>query len=226
MSFFHRLASMLGSRPHPVGAGLGSDGHDRRERRAGLFSGVAQRRPRVRGLLPGAAAEREATDQMRDAAEEILALVRKVDQHLDKQAARSLRMTEIAERMPRAAETLPEIRDQQERMTESLEDIALSARDGAEHLRFALTQVASIADRVEKTAPTHERLGNTMTALHVAVARMTQSVEHDRVRQGRREERAALRSERSLRRLTATLACCAAGLFACAGAVAALVVIG
>ncbi|MFG0274782.1 MAG: hypothetical protein ACF8QF_06975 [Phycisphaerales bacterium] len=223
MSFFQRLASMLGSRPHAVGVGVGTDTADRHDR---LFDGDARRRPGVRGLLPGARAEQDATDQMRDAAEEILALVRKVDQHLDKQSARSLRMTEIAERMPRAADTLPEIRDQQERMTESLEDIATSARDMTDQLRFAMSQVAAIADRVERSAPHQERLGNTLTSLHVAVASMSGVIDRDRVRQARREERAALRSERAMRRLTITLACCAGGLFCCAGAIATLIVLG
>lgn len=225
MNVLHRLASILGSRPHPVG-GVSASVHeisDDRHRR--LFGGEA-RRSRIRGFLPGATQQADATDHMRDAAEEILALVRKVDQHLDKQAARSLRLTEIAERVPLAADTLPEMRDQQERMLESLEDISVSARDSADQARFALAQVGAIADRIERAAPVQERLGNTLTGLHVAVAHMSKAIERDRVRQSRREERAALRSARLLRRLTVTLACCAAGLFACAGAVVTLALVG
>jgi len=225
MNVLHRLASILGSRPHPAGV-VNTASHDvSGERRRRMFGAEARRSP-VRGFLPGSTRQAEAADHMRDAAEEILALVRKVDQHLDKQAARSLRLTEIAERVPLAADTLPELRDQQERMLESLEDISVSARDSADQARFAMAQVGAIADRIERAAPVQERLGNTLTGLHVAVAHMSRAIDRDRVRQGRREERAALRSARLLRRLTVTLACCAAGLFACAGAVATLVLMG
>lgn len=227
MQFFHRLTTMLAARPQTVGASLDAARRDAPANSTSTSTSRAParrsgRKPVVRALLPGRADQREATDQMRGATEEILSLVRKVDQHIEKQSARSLKLSILGERAPRAVETLPEIRVQQERMLESLEEIAACTRDHADQSRFVLAQLAAIADRVERNTPAQERLTGTIQSMHTGMERLNHTLEMRGAKQDRRDERADLRRTRSMRWLTLAVGSCAAGLFATAGAVVAM----
>lgn len=92
---------------------------------------------------------------------EVLSLVRKVDDHLDRQDQRSERLLELAEQLPAAADTLEQIRKRNVELNVSVRDLIAAVNDSAgkagtnaeEHLK----SLGQIQAQLEQAGKSEER---------------------------------------------------------------------
>lgn len=92
---------------------------------------------------------------------EVLSLVRKVDEHLDRQDQRSQRLLELAEQLPAAADTLEQIRKRNVEINVSVRDLIAAVNDSTgkaganaeEHLK----SLAQIHAQLEQAGKSEER---------------------------------------------------------------------
>jgi DNA-binding ferritin-like protein len=115
---------------------------------------------------------------------EVMELIRKVSNHLDEQNDRSIRLMEIAERIPEALDTLPELRDQNteiiaalknaaddtrardERAAQSLDLLADRLEEGRESDRVLVGTMAEFRGTLREMADTSEKTGVTLSDMN------------------------------------------------------------
>lgn len=105
---------------------------------------------------------------------EVMELIRKVNSHLDEQAGRSQRLMEIAERIPEALDTLPELRSQNERIIEALRDAAEEARSRDDRSAQTLDR---LGDRLEESRESDRVLVGTMAEFRGTLREMADTNE-------------------------------------------------
>jgi methyl-accepting chemotaxis protein len=130
-------------------------------------------------VAPGLS-KRELLAEMQKNYNEVLGLVRKVDQHLDEQSARSRQLMDIAERTARAVESLPEIQKSNAELAQSVRQFSEATREHETAIRASLDQQAgaieshtaaiaefrgSVTDSVSGMAASADRLGEAIAAM-------------------------------------------------------------
>ncbi len=119
----------------------------------------------------------EMLSQLRKNYDEVLGIVRKVDQHLDEQAARSERMLEIAERTAKQLEKLEQLGP----MNESTARVAEAMTQLIQVTQQGQTDAATTGERLMKTASQQLEAQQQQTAtLHQVQATIHKSAEADR----------------------------------------------
>lgn len=88
------------------------------------------REERAEALTPAPKNKQELLNELRKNYAEVVALVRKVDQHLDQQSERSVRMLQLAERLPEAIERLDAMSFEQGATTAAVNELAVAVREG------------------------------------------------------------------------------------------------
>lgn len=119
----------------------------------------------------------EMLNQLRKNYDEVLGIVRKVDQHLDEQAARSERMLEIAERTAKQLERLEQLGP----MNESTARVAEAMTQLIQVTQQGQADAATTGDRMMKTANQQLEAQQQQTAtLHQVQATIHKSAEADK----------------------------------------------
>ncbi|UCD75106.1 MAG: hypothetical protein JSV91_15140 [Phycisphaerales bacterium] len=177
----------------------------------------------------GAIARRPGSGNSRNAnTEELMSLVRKMDEHLDQQADRTDRLLDVMDRVPKSLEPLPEISRQNTCLVEALHDHLAQGRDRDSVLKDALANLTRSGGRqtevlgliqqqleanhraAKERAVALARLNDAMNVLASSNNRtgdlISELVRSDEKRQG---ELTAMLG-RTQKWVIATLACCAA----------------
>lgn len=186
------------------------------------------------GRLMGGKAKQELFEELRRNYAEVLELVRKVDGHLDLQQQRSERLLQIAERIPEALATLPELRKQNDRVIDALDRIAETADMQTQYAEGASRNLDRACDHLERGAAAQESLTGSLdefrTAVHEmsgAQSRVSDTIESVQRNADERAARLAESIERSQRWIIIAVAMSAVGLLgAIALAVVAIMTIG
>ncbi len=114
---------------------------------------------------------------------EVVELVRKVDNHLDRAEERAARLMDIAERLPAALDTVPKIERATERVAEAVERLNETSRDGSERIESAvgrLTEIGmeqheaigAVSGRLDRAEQSGRELATTLTDFRGAVGEM------------------------------------------------------
>lgn len=141
------LASHLGAETEEDGARPGPGG-----------GGLSTQAP---GPAPAPRNKQELIAELTQNYREVLSLVRKVDEHLDRQDHRSQRLLELAEQLPAAADTLEQIRKRNVEINVSVRDLIAAVNDSTgkagasaeEHLK----SLAQIHAQLEQAGKSEER---------------------------------------------------------------------
>ncbi|MEL7472390.1 MAG: hypothetical protein AAGK04_03665 [Planctomycetota bacterium] len=121
--------------------------------------------------------KRELIDELRRNYDEVLGLVRKMDTHLDAERQRGDRLLEIAERIAPAVAVLPELRQQNARMTDAMERLAESTDRAAGRSEQQRAEIArehrealdQVRETVSKSESVGERVAGTLGEFKQAV---------------------------------------------------------
>lgn len=105
---------------------------------------------------------------------EVMELIRKVSNHLDRESERSERLMEIAERIPAALDTLPELRAQNEEMLLALRD---AASDAARRDEAASQTLERLGERMNEARESDQQLVGTMAEFRGTLREMADSSE-------------------------------------------------
>ncbi len=140
--------------------------------------------------------------------QEVLGIVRRVGQHLDDQGERSRRVAELAERLPRAADDLAAIREQQDQASRAMEGLALALgrRDDqlAEGQLAQLERLDEIRGLMAESSQAERELIGSLVEFRSVMSGMAGATERLSEAVGRIEQREAERSEQFLKALDAT----------------------
>lgn len=124
----------------------------------------------------GRRGKQELIDELQKNYQEVLGLVRKVDQHLDAQQERGERLQSIAERVPPALDTLPAIQEQTARLSEAIDRLAdTTARHAARSEASAQAQAQTLA-HVKSVLEQSQAASKKLTASVEAFTESVQSV--------------------------------------------------
>jgi hypothetical protein len=230
MSFFSRLSSIWGM-PRDAGIASGAEAHLLAIRvaeandtdAAGVgsfgFDDLPPRNGSRTGRRSASFGTVTSSSQIREASEEIRRLISRVDSHLEQQSRRAERAITMLEGSPAAAESLGVLRDQQERLVDSLEDIADSCRSTREQGLIAMSHLGAVADRLDKASETDERLAGAigqmelrLTDVGLTCNRLREDLARTKRRQEARDLRIAAMLNRSNRLMFAALVVCASGV--------------
>jgi len=177
------------------------------------------------GRRPGSFGHVNPSSQIREASEEVRRLINRVDSHLEQQSMRAERAITMLEGAPTAAESLGVLRDQQERLVDSLEDIADSCRSTREQGLIAMSHLGAVADRLDRASEMDERLARAVNGTEVRLRQVNAACEHMRedIRRARRRQEArdlriTAMLARSERLMVAALIACASSVFVMGGA--------
>lgn len=166
---------------------------------------------------------RELAAELQKNYNEVLALVRKVDEHLDVQERRSAELMALAERATQAAEALPHIRTQQAELNEAVSGFTESAR---EHQHAMLVAVRDQASTIDAHTETLRDFGSSVTTsvggMTDATDRLGQAIASMRETDLARERELNTLVERSHKTMLTVLIAC--GVLAIGGIATALVV--
>lgn len=105
---------------------------------------------------------------------EVMELIRKVSTHLDRESERSERLMEIAERIPAALDTLPELRAQNEEMLRALRE---AASDASRRDQAASQTLERLGDRMDEARESDQQLVGTMAEFRGTLREMADSSE-------------------------------------------------
>ncbi len=135
-------------------------------------------------LAPAPKSKGEMLAELQKNYSEVMELIRKVSNHLDEQNDRSIRLMEIAERIPEALDTLPELRTQNaeilvalknaaddtrardERAAESLDLLVDRLEEGRESDRVLVGTMAEFRGTLREMADTNEKTGTTLSDMN------------------------------------------------------------
>ncbi len=110
---------------------------------------------------------------------EVVALVRKVDDHLDKADRRSERLMEIAEKLPTAIDTLGSMKDQHSEMNDTLRALNDSIRDGHSQsdkgVAKQLQSLERVQELLEKSGDAEREMGQSIVEFKESVSDMAGS---------------------------------------------------
>lgn len=151
--------------------------------------------------------------------EEVLGIVRKVDDHLDEQRHRGERLMEIAERIPPALETLPAIQEQTVRLTEAIDRLAdNTARHAARSDSAAQAQTQALAhvkSLLEQSHAAERRVAESVDSFKTTVDGMSEAtatvgrvLQHMQERDAAREKQLTDVINRGSRTMTLTVGLC------------------
>lgn len=105
---------------------------------------------------------------------EVMELIRKVSNHLDRESERSERLMEIAEKIPAALETLPELRAQNEEIIVALRQ---AAAETAKRDEAAARTLELLGDRMDEARESDRQLVGTMAEFRGTLREMADSSE-------------------------------------------------
>lgn len=105
---------------------------------------------------------------------EVMELIRKVSNHLDRESERSERLMEIAEKIPAALETLPELRAQNEEVIIALRQ---AAAETAKRDEAAAQTLELLGDRMDEARESDRQLVGTMAEFRGTLREMADSSE-------------------------------------------------
>jgi len=170
-------------------------------------------------LTPAPKSKQELLAELQKNYAEAVDLIRKVDRHLDEQAVRSQRLLEFAERMPESLATLPAIRDQGERLNETVEALAASSARGAAAGETQAEAIVRVRELAERSAETGEQVATTLTdfrstvqGMATATGELGQTLHDMHRRDGRRDEHLAELISANTRWMVTLAAICSIGL--------------
>lgn len=107
---------------------------------------------------------------------EVLQLIRKVDQHLDKQEERSRELMLLADRTAKAVESLPAIREQGDELNRAVTDLAKAAAEHHAGVREGQERIAStVLDQTGTLGKQTEVIGTLHDSVRDSVGGMTQA---------------------------------------------------
>ena len=131
-------------------------------------------------------------------------LVKKVNLHLDEQDKRSRRMLDIAERVPRALDQIPNLSDNSSKMVDTLTQMAKADRIARERTDMAIEAhgraLDSIGQRLASGEDTEKRVAGALGDLNTTIGHMTGATDQLSVAIRSVQERDVRRDE-DLRRL-------------------------
>ncbi len=125
-------------------------------------------------LAPAPKSKGEMLAELQKNYAEVMELIRKVSNHLDEQNDRSIRLMEIAERIPEAIETLPELRNQNAEILVALKSAADDTRARDER---AAESLDLLVDRLEESRESDRVLVGTMAEFRGTLREMADTNE-------------------------------------------------
>ncbi|MEM7628405.1 MAG: hypothetical protein AAF995_01465 [Planctomycetota bacterium] len=129
---------------------------------------------------------------------EVLEIVRKVDQHLDRQEERARELMTLAERTAKAVESLPAMREQGEQLNRAVTDLTKAAAeqhagvcDGQERIaQSVIEQTGTLRGQTEAIGSLHESVRETVGGMTQATGRLGDAIAT--IRDAEREREAQL----------------------------------
>jgi methyl-accepting chemotaxis protein len=147
--------------------------------------------------------------------QEVLELVRKVDTHLDESGDRSLRLIELADRVPEGMSTILELKSQTEVVPHAIERVTEIVSSSEGHASAAVEELRGIAARFDEASQRGEALAGAvgefreiLTAVAGSGARLNDVMEKIQTEASSREERLVSLIEREQRWMVFALSLC------------------
>jgi len=167
----------------------------------------AQRRPEMNGAIDPAfrpKSRQQVIEELQKSYKDVTDLVKKVNLHLDEQDKRARRMLEIAERVPRALDQVPNLSDNSSKMVDTLTQMAKADRIARERTDTAIEAhgraLDSIGQRLASGEDTEKRVAGALGDLNTTIGHMTGATDQLSVAIRSVQER-DIRRDEDLRRL-------------------------